>query len=623
MPLNIRRPVRVLVRLFGRQLGRAFGRLNALAQPISPRRSKPGFVLVEALMALAILAIGMASLLTLQFHMRLAADDARQQDVALRLARNELERWRARPLQGDPSLTWEGPSAMYELATRSTALEAMHGTGEESDGNDAGSAGAAFEAPLPARPVHLRVAWTDRAGRPRSLTLDSLVSTLDPALSALLLLAPEATARLRPMQVPGTGATTPSPSPSPSSLPSPSPSPAPSPSPPPSASTIHASAGQAAAADVTPPSPADQAWMARALALAEQAIGLTDPNPRVGCVIVGADGQLLGQGHTQAAGQAHAEVMALRDAQAQGRDVRGATVYVTLEPCAHHGRTPPCCDALAAAGVGRVVIALGDPNPLVGGQGTARLRAAGVVAELIPPDHPLAVGAAELNIGFLSRMRTGLPFVRMKVAASLDGRTALSNGVSQWITGPDARRDGHAWRRRAGAVLTGIGTAREDNPRLDVREVPTAIQPRRVLIDSRLELSPEARLLDPPGQLLIYHALPEPGERGRALQDRGAELVSIADPRGKVDLSAALRDLGARGVNELHIEAGYKLNGSLLRTGLVNELLVYLAPLLMGEGGGMADLGTLTALEQAPRYRIVDTALLGGDLRLRLRPGAV
>lgn len=619
MPLKITVPVHVHVRLFGRQLGRAFGRLNAFAPPTSPRRLKPGFVLVEALMALAILAIGMTSLLTLQVHMRLAADDARQQDAALRLARNELERWRARPLQGDPSLTWEGPSAMYELAARSAALEAMRGKADEGDGDGAGPAGAAFEDPLPARPVHLRVAWTDRAGRPRSLTLDSLVSTFDPALSALLLLAPEATARLRPMQVPGTGATMPSPSPSPS----PSPAAAPSPSPPPSASTIHASAGQAAAADVTPPSPADEAWMARALALAEQAVGLTDPNPRVGCVIVGTDGQVLGQGHTQPAGQAHAEVMALRDAQAQGHDVRGATVYVTLEPCAHHGRTPPCCDALAAASVGRVVIALGDPNPLVGGQGTARLRTAGVVAEHIPPDHPLAVGASELNIGFLSRMRTGLPFIRMKVAASLDGRTALANGVSQWITGPDARRDGHAWRRRAGAVLTGIGTAREDNPRLDVREVPTAIQPRRVLIDSRLELSPEARLLDPPGQLLIYHALPEPGERGRALQDRGAELVSIADPRGKVDLSAALRDLGARGVNELHIEAGYKLNGSLLRTGLVNELLVYLAPLLMGEGGGMADLGTLTALEQAPRYRIVDTALLGGDLRLRLRPGAV
>ncbi|OWQ92331.1 riboflavin biosynthesis protein RibD [Roseateles aquatilis] len=360
--------------------------------------------------------------------------------------------------------------------------------------------------------------------------------------------------------------------------------------------------------------------MARALALAEQAIGLSDPNPRVGCVIVDGRGQVLGQGHTQAAGQAHAEVMALRDAQARGHDVRGATVYVTLEPCAHHGRTPPCCDALTAAGAGRVVVALGDPNPLVAGQGLARLRAAGIAADVLPVEHPLAVDARELNIGFLSRMQRGRPFVRMKIAASLDGRTALSNGVSQWITGPDARRDGHAWRRRAGAVLTGIGTAREDDPRMDVREVETLLQPRRVLIDSRLEISPEAKLLVPPGRLLVYHALPEPGERGRVLADRGAELVSVAEPRGKVDLAAAIRDLGQRGVNELHIEAGYKLNGSLLRSGVVDELLIYLAPMLIGEGRGMVDLGALTALTQAPRYRIVDSRPLGGDLRLRLRP---
>ena len=574
-----------------RLLASLLSNLRAFAPP--PRRVRPGFVLIEALMALAILAIGMASLLTLQVHMRLAADDARQQDSALRLARNELERWRAHPRQADPALTWEGPSAEFHLASRSTTVEAMH-TGStiatESGAN-------AFDDPLTARPVHLRVAWTDRTGQVRTLTLDSLVSTLDPALPALLLLAPEGTARLRP---------TPD---FPSHMDASRTAPAP-----------HAGAPDTV---FSPPSPTDEAWLGRALALAEQAIGLTDPNPRVGCVIVDRDGQVLGQGHTQAAGQAHAEVMALRDAQANGRDVRGATVYVTLEPCAHHGRTPPCCDALAAAGVGRVVVALGDPNPLVGGQGTARLRAAGIAAEVIPPEHSLAVGAAELNIGFLSRMRTGMPFVRMKVAASLDGRTALTNGVSQWITGPEARRDGHAWRRRAGAVLTGIGTAREDNPRLDVRDVPTAIQPRRVLIDSRLELPTEARLLDPPGELLIYHALPDPGDRGRALQDRGAELVSLTDSRGKVDLTAAIRDLGARGVNELHIEAGYKLNGSLLRAGRVDELLVYLAPLLMGDGSGMADLGALTALDQAPRYRIVDSAPVGGDLRLRLRPGAV
>jgi diaminohydroxyphosphoribosylaminopyrimidine deaminase/5-amino-6-(5-phosphoribosylamino)uracil reductase len=563
---------------------------------IAPR----GIVLVEALVSLALLAIGMASLLALQFHMRLAADDARQQDAALRLVRNELEHWRVDARRPDPALIWEGPSATYQLAGRSAAAETLP---------DLSAIPAATpdldEDPLPARSVHLRVTWTDRAGRARALTLDSLVSALDPALSGLLLLAPDRTARLRPMQVPGTGQTPISPS---------------------DGDTLRATPHMAVAppdADAAAPSPADEAWMARALALAEQAVGLTDPNPRVGCVIVDRDGRVLGQGHTQAAGQAHAEVMALRDAQTHGHDVRGATVYVTLEPCAHHGRTPPCCDALAAAGVGRVVIALGDPNPLVGGQGTARLRAAGIVAEVIPPSHPLAVGAAELNIGFLSRMRTGRPFLRLKVASSLDGRTALANGVSQWITGPEARRDGHAWRRRAGAVLTGIGTAREDNPRLDVRDVETARQPRRVLIDSRLELATDARLLAPPGELLIYHALPDPGDRGRALQDCGAELVSLTDPRGKVDLAAAVRDLGARGVNELHIEAGYKLNGSLLRTGLVDELLVYLAPMLMGDGRGMADLGALTALDQAPRYRIVDSALLGGDLRLRLRPGAV
>ena len=218
-------------------------------------------------------------------------------------------------------------------------------------------------------------------------------------------------------------------------------------------------------------------------------------------------------------------------------------------------------------------------------------------------------------------MRHGRPFVRMKIAASLDGRTALSNGVSQWITGPEARKDGHAWRRRAGAVLTGIGTAREDDPRLDVRDVETARQPQRVLIDSRLELSPSARLLAPPGGLLVYHALAQAGERGAVLAGLGAELVGLADPaRGKVDLAAAIHDLGRRQVNELHIEAGYKLNGSLLRTGLVDELLVYLAPTLLGEGRGMVDLGGLTALAQAPRFRLVESLAVGGDLRLRLRP---
>ena len=367
------------------------------------------------------------------------------------------------------------------------------------------------------------------------------------------------------------------------------------------------------------PRPQDLAPLRQALQLAEQAIGLSDPNPRVGCVIVDAQGQTLGQGHTQAAGQAHAEVMALRDAQARGHSVQGATAYVTLEPCAHHGRTPPCCDALIAAGLARVVVALGDPNPLVGGQGMARLRGAGLQADLLAPEHELAQAARELNIGFLSRMTRGRPFVRMKIAASLDGRTALNNGVSQWITSAAARRDGHAWRRRAGAVLTGIGTAREDDPRLDVRELPTARQPQRVLVDSRLELPPTARLLQPPGQLLIYHALTEPGERGQRLQAQGAELVALPDAGAKVDLAALIQDLGQRGINELHLEAGTKLNGSLLKTGLVDELLIYLAPLLLGEGAGMAALGTLTALDQAQRWQLLESTPIAPDLRLRLR----
>src|SRR4051812_46752903 len=220
--------------------------------------------------------------------------------------------------------------------------------------------------------------------------------------------------------------------------------------------------------------------MRSALALAAEAIGLSDPNPRVGCVIVGADGRVIGQGHTQEAGGAHAEVMALRDAAARGETCAGATAYVTLEPCSHHGRTPPCCDALIAAGLGRVVYALDDPNPLVAGQGATRLRAAGITVE----SGPLADEARELNIGFFSRMQRARPWVRLKAAASLDGRTALNNGASQWITGPSARADGHAWRKRAGALLTGVGTVLDDNPRLDVRLVETARQPLRVIVDS-------------------------------------------------------------------------------------------------------------------------------------------
>jgi len=357
--------------------------------------------------------------------------------------------------------------------------------------------------------------------------------------------------------------------------------------------------------------------MQLALALAERAVGLSEPNPRVGCVIVGTDGLILGQGHTQAAGSAHAEIMALRDASARGMDVRGATAYVTLEPCAHHGRTPPCCDALIAAGLGHVVAALTDPNPLVAGQGLQRLRAAGISTELGLLGH----AARELNIGFFSRMLRQRPFVRLKAAASLDGRTALPNGLSQWITGEAARRDGHAWRRRAGAVLTGIGTVRDDDPRLDVRLVESVLQPLRVVVDSRLETPPGARLMAAPGHVLIVAAELDGREaQAQALQDAGAELLSLPGPQGKVDLSALLSELARRGVNELHVEAGHKLNGSLVREGLVDEFLFYLAPKLLGLGREIAAFGPLATLDEAIELEWTDVAPIGHDLRIRARP---
>lgn len=367
----------------------------------------------------------------------------------------------------------------------------------------------------------------------------------------------------------------------------------------------------------------DATAMQRALARAEQAIGLSDPNPRVGCVLTDAAGRLLAEGHTQEAGGPHAEIVALRKARAAGLELRGATAHVTLEPCSHHGRTPPCCDALIEAGVARVSVALNDPNPLVDGAGIARLRAAGIQVQV----GLGAEASRELNIGFISRMQRGRPWVRMKVAGSLDGRIALPNGVSQWITGEAARRDGHAWRRRAGAVLTGVGTVREDDPRLDVRGIETARQPLRIVVDSRLRVPPGARILQPPGAVLIYAGVPDvrpeglpPAEREARLRALGAEIAHVPDADGKVDLAAMLDDLGRRGINELHLEAGQKLNGSFLREGLVDELLVYLAPMLLGAGAGLADIGALERLGDARRWRFSRVDTLGPDLRLMLRP---
>ena len=355
--------------------------------------------------------------------------------------------------------------------------------------------------------------------------------------------------------------------------------------------------------------------MTEALALAEQSIALSEPNPRVGCVIVAADGVVIGRGHTQQAGGPHAEVMALRDAAHHGHSVRGATVVVTLEPCAHHGRTPPCCDALVQAGVGHVVMAIKDPNPLVAGRGAARLRAAGIEVT----SGVEAEVARELNIGFFSRMERGRPWVRLKVAASLDGRTALPNGVSQWITGEAARTDGHAWRRRASAVLTGVGTVREDNPRLDVRLVPTPRQPLRVVVDSRLDAPLDARIFDAPGSVLVY-AANSCAERRTAFAKRGIEVAQFPNANGKVDLAAILTDLATRGVNELHVEAGRKLNGSFVREQLVDEYLIYLAPKLLGAGLDIASFGPLNDLADAVALRFHQIDRIGDDLRVLARP---
>ena len=363
--------------------------------------------------------------------------------------------------------------------------------------------------------------------------------------------------------------------------------------------------------------PADH-FMQQALALARRAVGLSEPNPRVGCLIVAADGRrVLGEGHTQQRGQAHAEIMALRDAAAKGHSVAGATAYVTLEPCSHHGHTGPCSDALVAAGIGRLVAALPDPNPLVGGQGLDRVRAAGI--EVVT--GPGAAESRELNIGFFSRMLRQTPWVRMKIAASLDGKTALDNGSSQWITSEPARADGHAWRARAGAVLTGIGTLLEDNPRLDVRHVAAARQPDAVVVDSRLETPLDANIFMPGRRLFIYTATADAPRRA-ALEGRGATVICLPGPEGKVDLAAMLRDLGEREVNELHVEAGHKLNGSLIREDLVDEWLVYLAPKLVGQGRGMAHFGPLADLAGAVALEFLSADRIGPDLRLVARsPG--
>lgn len=356
---------------------------------------------------------------------------------------------------------------------------------------------------------------------------------------------------------------------------------------------------------------ADEQFMRQALGLATTSLYITSPNPRVGCVLV-RDGQVLGEGATQAAGGDHAEVQAVKQALRRGHALEGATAYVSLEPCAHFGRTPPCADLLVQHKVARVVAAVEDPNPQVAGKGLQRLREAGVDVRC----GLMADEARELNIGFFSRMLRGRPWVRMKLAASLDGITALPNGRSQWITSEDARADGHHWRARACAVLTGVGTVLQDDPQLSVRFVDTPRQPRKLLVDSRLEAPPAARLFDD-GPVTVFSA--KAGAAADALRARGHEVVTLPDAQGKVDLTALVMWLGKQAVNELHVEAGTRLNGSLLSAGVVDELLIYLAPKLLGQGQGLALLGPFDDLTQALQLQLGSVEPIGRDLRIIAR----
>jgi diaminohydroxyphosphoribosylaminopyrimidine deaminase/5-amino-6-(5-phosphoribosylamino)uracil reductase len=350
--------------------------------------------------------------------------------------------------------------------------------------------------------------------------------------------------------------------------------------------------------------------MARALELAERGLNTTTPNPRVGCVIVNG-GEIVGEGWHEKAGLPHAEINALA---AAGSRSRGATAYVSLEPCVHQGRTGPCSTALVEAGVARVVAALQDPNPLVAGGGLALLRDKGVDVACGLLEHE----ARELNIGFVSRMTRGRPWVRLKVAASLDGRTALNNGRSQWITGEAARRDGHRWRARACAILTGAGTVRDDDPRLTVREVQTSRQPLRIVVDSRLETPPTAKILKGGGVLVA--AAQEDKAKMAALRATGAEVLVMPNSAGKVELGELFRELARRGMNEVHVEAGPRLNGSLLQEGQVDEFLIYLAPSIIGDAArGMFHMPELTELAGRRQLNILDTRMIGPDIRVVAR----
>ncbi|WP_409929333.1 bifunctional diaminohydroxyphosphoribosylaminopyrimidine deaminase/5-amino-6-(5-phosphoribosylamino)uracil reductase RibD [Bordetella genomosp. 13] len=362
--------------------------------------------------------------------------------------------------------------------------------------------------------------------------------------------------------------------------------------------------------------PQDPAWMRRALELARGVLYTTTPNPRVGCVIV-RDGQVLGEGATQPPGGPHAEVVALRDAAMRGHAVAGATLYVTLEPCSHYGRTPPCVDAVLAARPARVVVAMGDPNPQVNGRSFARLREAGIAVQVgLCLDEAL-----ELNPGFVARMRRGTPWTWLKLAASLDGRSALHNGMSQWITGPAARADGHHWRARSCVVLTGMGTVLADDPQLSVREVATSRAPRKAVVDARFALPENARLIDG-AEVLVFTARSDPAKAERLARRNVRTILMPADAPQRVDLPGMMQWLGEHDINEVHVEAGAGLSGALLSADCIDEIVAYLAPMLLGDAAGMVRMPMIDHLDAARRFEFTDITRVGADARLRARVAA-
>lgn len=352
----------------------------------------------------------------------------------------------------------------------------------------------------------------------------------------------------------------------------------------------------------------DYAFMSHALQLAEKGLYSTAPNPRVGCVITQHD-KLIASGWHERAGQPHAEINALNSAVS---DVRGATAYITLEPCSHHGRTPPCAHALIQAGIAKVIVAMQDPNPLVSGRGCALLQQAGMTVQT----GLLQDEANKLNLGFVTRMTHQRPLVRLKIAASLDGKTALTNGTSQWITGESARQDGHRWRARSCAVLTGMGTLKQDDPQLTVRHIKTSRQPKKVVVDKQLAIPLDAKILQGE-EVFIFTANSENPEKIAALNQLGAHVTVLPDTQSHVDLQKMLHKLADFEMNELLVEAGGGLSGALVGAGLVDELILYLAPHLLGDvAQGMLKLPELTNLDKKLALDILDVRMIGQDIRV-------